>query len=148
MKIVDLNILIYATDSQAPQHERARDWWEDSLNEPEPIGLAWSVLLGAVRLLTNPKVARTPLSIEQATDIVEAWLDVPHVVQVSPQPGHLNRIRSISHHATSFDSRRRPDLLLGDFHLAALALETGGTVYSNDTDFAQFKEIRWINPLA
>jgi predicted nucleic acid-binding protein len=39
-------------------------------------------------------------------------------------------------------------MLLGDFHLAALAIETGGTIYSNDADFAQFKEIRWINPLA
>lgn len=147
MKIVDLNILIYATDTQAPQHEIARDWWEESLNEPEPIGLAWSVLLGSIRLLTNPNVARTPLSIEQAIDIVEAWLEVPNVVQLSPQSGHLNRIRSISHHVISLDSQRRPDRLLGDFHLAALALETGGTIYSNDTDFAQFKEIRWINPL-
>jgi len=148
MKIVDLNILIYATDTQAPQHVRARDWWEESLNEPEPIGLAWSVLLGSIRLLTNPKAARTPLSTEQAIDIVEQWLAAPNVVQLTPQSGHLNRIRSIFHHVTSRNSQMRLDMLLGDFHLAALALETGGTIYSNDTDFAHFKEIRWINPLA
>jgi len=30
----------------------------------------------------------------------------------------------------------------------ALAIEYGLAVYSADTDFARFSEIRWVNPLA
>jgi predicted nucleic acid-binding protein len=37
--------------------------------------------------------------------------------------------------------------LVGDAHLAALAIEHGLTVCSADTDFARFREIRWENPL-
>jgi hypothetical protein len=31
--------------------------------------------------------------------------------------------------------------------LAAIAVQHGLDVYSADTDFARFREIRWINPL-
>lgn len=32
--------------------------------------------------------------------------------------------------------------------LAALAMEHGVPVCSNDTDFARFRELRWIDPLS
>jgi len=38
--------------------------------------------------------------------------------------------------------------LVPDAQLAALALEHGLTVYSADTDFARFTEVRWENPVA
>jgi len=38
--------------------------------------------------------------------------------------------------------------LTTDAHIAALAIEHGYTVYSNDTDFARFAALRWKNPLA
>jgi hypothetical protein len=31
--------------------------------------------------------------------------------------------------------------------LAALAIENGLTLYSTDTDFARFTDLRWENPL-
>ncbi|HEU4867005.1 MAG TPA: PIN domain-containing protein [Actinomycetota bacterium] len=37
--------------------------------------------------------------------------------------------------------------LIPDASLAALAIEHGLALYSSDTDFARFDEIRWINPL-
>ncbi len=45
---------------------------------------------------------------------------------------------------------RRYDLrgnLISDAHLAALAIEHGLTLCSVDTDFARFKELRWIDPV-
>jgi len=41
-----------------------------------------------------------------------------------------------------------PGNLVSDAHLAALAIEHGLTVCSADTDFARFREIQWVNPLA
>ena len=37
--------------------------------------------------------------------------------------------------------------LIPDAFLVALAVEHGLTVYSTDTDFARFDEVRWENPL-
>jgi uncharacterized protein len=38
--------------------------------------------------------------------------------------------------------------IVSDAHLAALAIEHGLEVCSNDSDFARFSEVRWINPVA
>jgi predicted nucleic acid-binding protein len=38
--------------------------------------------------------------------------------------------------------------LIPDAQLAALAIEHGLTLYSADTDFARFRELRWENPLS
>jgi predicted nucleic acid-binding protein len=38
--------------------------------------------------------------------------------------------------------------LVSDAHLAALAIEHGLTLCSTDEDFARFKGLRWLNPMA
>ena len=38
--------------------------------------------------------------------------------------------------------------IVSDVHLAALAIEHGLEVCSDDADFARFSEIRWMNPVA
>ena len=38
--------------------------------------------------------------------------------------------------------------LVPDAQLAALAYEFGVAVVSADSDFARFREVRWVNPLA
>ncbi len=38
--------------------------------------------------------------------------------------------------------------LIPDAQLAALAIEHGLTIYSADTDFARFREVEWVNPIA
>ena len=38
--------------------------------------------------------------------------------------------------------------LVADAHLAALANENGGTVYSADADFGLFSTVTWTNPIA
>ena len=62
MKVVDLNLLIYAVNADAPQHARALQWWEDTLNGEEQVGLAWPVVLGFLRICTRPGVLPKPLA--------------------------------------------------------------------------------------
>lgn len=38
--------------------------------------------------------------------------------------------------------------LTTDAHLAALAIQHGGVLYTTDTDFARFPELRWCNLLS
>jgi toxin-antitoxin system PIN domain toxin len=140
--LVDANILVFAVDTAAAEHERARDWLEQQLNGDRRVGLPWESLTAFVRLVTNPRAFARPLAPSEAWDIVEAWLAVP----VTWVPGPTER------HATVLgDLVRRYRLsgnLVPDAHLAAIALEHGAEVVSADTDFARFTEVRWSNPLA
>ena len=142
MIVPDVNILIYAHVTDMPHHVHARDWWSSAINGNESIGLAWSVMTGFIRLTTTTSLFTQPLSIDQACSVVDSWLQLPHSVTLQPSQDHLNHVRSTISKLKSGGS------VVPDVHLAALAFEYGGTVYSADNDFARFGLAKWINPVA
>jgi predicted nucleic acid-binding protein len=44
--VPDINLLVYAYNADAPDHERARTWWEETLSDDPDFsrfpGLRWS----------------------------------------------------------------------------------------------------------
>jgi uncharacterized protein len=60
--LVDANLLLYAANVSAPEHERARPWLDERLNGTVAVGLPWPSLLAFVRLATNPAVLRHPVT--------------------------------------------------------------------------------------
>jgi hypothetical protein len=142
MKIVDLNVLLYAINQDAVWHARVRPWWELALNGEEPIGLPWLVVLGFLRLATNPKVFPRPLTIEQALGRVETWLARPNVQIVAETDGQWSILAELLRQAGAAGN------LTTDAHLASLAIAHGAVLVSCDTDFARFPKLRWENPLS
>jgi toxin-antitoxin system PIN domain toxin len=140
--LVDANILLYATDSRSPYHDRARSWLEEQLNGVRRVALAWQTLLGFVRITTHPRALPTPLTSDQAIDQVESWLAAPTVWTPLPTEAHLEVFGSLVR------AHRITGDLVPDARLAALALEHGLAICSADTDFARFPEVEWTNPLA
>jgi predicted nucleic acid-binding protein len=48
MIVPDINLLVYAHNDLAPQHAKARTWWEVLLNGQEPVGLPWIAMGGFI----------------------------------------------------------------------------------------------------
>ena len=86
MKIVDLNVLLYVVNEDAPHHERVVAWWEGALNGDETIGLPWSVVSGFLRVSTHRRVFPRPLSVEDAVRQIDDWLALGEVA------GGMNRV--------------------------------------------------------
>ena len=141
MKIVDLNVLLYAVNRDSVHHRPIRRWWEDAINGDETLGLPWAVLLGFLRLSTSPVVFPRPLPVEAAVAKVDAWLALSSVRVVAETDGHWEILRSLL--AASGTAGN----LTTDANLAALAIGHGAALVSCDTDFARFKGLRWENPL-
>ncbi len=141
MIVPDTNLLIYAYDSKAPAHRRARAWWESVLSGHEPVGLPWIVVLAFVRLMTHPTLSENPMTAAQARERVEEWLACDQVRLLSPESTTLNRFFDL------LTASGTAGNLCTDALIAALAEEHGGKVYSNDADFARFPGIIWHNPL-
>jgi len=141
MILPDVNLLVFAHNAAAPQHEAAREWWEDLLTREQPVGLAWAVTFGFVRLVTHPGVLTQPLDPVSALERVEAWFDQSSVQPLDPGPRHLSIVRTLFT-ATGVAAR-----LTTDTHLAALAIEHQCELHSNDNDFERFPGLRWHNPL-
>ena len=142
MIVPDANLIIYASDTGSMFHERARQWWTAALNGDESVGLSWLVLVAYVRVMSSARIMKRPVAVGDLLDEVERWLTAPHVQVLQPTARHPNGLRSLL-----VPTGVGGDLV-NDAHLAALAVEYGGTVHSADTDFARFPGVRWVNPLA
>lgn len=142
MIVPDVNLLIYAHDSTAPQHSDAKAWWEQTLSGSEPVGIPWIVALAFVRLMTHPTLSDNPMTISQARDRVEGWLAVDHVRLLSPTS------ETLSHFFNLLGQAGVGGNLCTDAMIAALAVEYGARVHTNDADFGRFSGVVWRNPLA
>ena len=141
MKIVDINLLIYAINKDAPHHSKAKKWLEDSLSGDEPIGFVWIVILGFLRIVTNGRIMPTPIAPEVAIDIINDWLQQAPSVTVVPTPQHWAIFKELILPLGTAAN------LTSDAHLAALAIEHGARLYSTDNDFSRFRKLRWTNPI-
>lgn len=142
MIVIDVNLLLYAVISGFPQHKAARKWWDEQLSSETEIGLPAPAVFGFLRIATNPRVLVTPMSIEEAIGHVRSWLDRPNVEFLVPGARHLDLALELLGHVGTAGN------LTTDAQLAAHALELDADMCSNDTDFARFSGLRWVNPLA
>ena len=95
MRLLDLNLLLYALDESSPLHGDARPWLERTLSGPATVALAWSVLIGFVRLSTRATVFTSPLRVEEALPIVDDWLAQPAVTVIHPTERHTAVLREL-----------------------------------------------------
>jgi hypothetical protein len=142
MILVDANLLLYAANQSAPEHDAARGWLDHRLSGTARVGLPWPSLLAFVRLATNPVVVRRPVPVSAAWSQVREWLSVDVAWIPLPTERHAERVGQFCE-APWMTSRLVPDA-----HLAALAVEHGLTVCSSDGDFGRFAGVTWENPLA
>ena len=141
MKIVDINLLIYAINRDTPHHSKAKKWLEDSLSSDESFGFAWIVILGFLRIVTNGRIMPTPLIPEVAIDSVNDWLLQPPSLTIAPSHQHWSIFKELLMPLGVAAN------LTSDAHLAALAIEHGARLYSTDNDFSRFQSLRWTNPI-
>jgi len=140
MKVVDLNVLLYAVNENSVHHVAALRWWEKALNGDETIGLPWVVLIGFLRLSTSPAVFPRPLDVDAALEKVDAWLALDATRLVTEKDEHWEILRSLLAESGTAGN------LTTDAHLAALTIGHGAVLASFDTDSSRFKGLRWETP--
>jgi toxin-antitoxin system PIN domain toxin len=139
--VPDINLLVYAYNEAAPHHLDARRWWQEQMSGQTPVAIPWAVVFGFIRLVTHPSVLALPLTPEQALERVSDWFEQDHVVGLDPGPRHLMIVRDL------FRATGVAAGLTTDTHLAAIAIEHGAELHSNDRDFERFPGLRLHDPL-
>ena len=94
MNLVDVNVLIYAVNSDSPHHDKARAWLETALSGVEVLGLTWTVLLAFLRVTTRHAMQK-PLDVTAAIAYVDSWLRQPNVQIVEPGEDHWLILRAL-----------------------------------------------------
>jgi uncharacterized protein len=141
MIVVDANLLIYSYDTDSSDHKKSRAWVEKMFSGAEPVGLPWQTMTAFLRVVTNRRLPGSRLTVEQATQIVEEWLEQPNVRILTAGDEHWSVLKR------TMVEGRASGPLVSDAELAALTVEYGGVLYTADRDFARFPGLRWVNPL-
>jgi toxin-antitoxin system PIN domain toxin len=141
MTIPDINLLVYAYNTGAPNHVFARQWWEGLCQRREPIGLPWVVTCGFVRVMTHLNIMTNPMKPDTALACVRSWLERSHIQSLDPGLRHVEILTHL------LDSVGVAGNLTSDAHLAAIAIEYQAVVHTNDMDFGRFPGLNWNNPL-
>ena len=138
MILPDVNVLLHAVNSAAPQHATANAALKDAYRQGN-VALCWPALLGFLRLATRAGILPRPLTVTDGLAVLRAWLDHPASVLVQPTAQHAALLGSL------LIGAGQGGPLVSDAHLAALAIEHGATLLSFDADFARFAGLRFTH---
>ena len=141
MILIDTNLLLYSQISSMPQHARTAEWLQRQLSSGMKVGLPWHSLLGFVRLASNMRIFGRAQSTPDSWRKVREWLSIDTVWIPQPTERHVDLLDEMlgKEHLSASS--------VMDAHLAALAIEHGLVLCSNDSGFARFGKLRWLNPL-
>jgi toxin-antitoxin system PIN domain toxin len=141
MIVPDINLLLYAYDSDSPFHGKAATWWQGCLSGAEPVLLPDVVTFGFVRVSTNARAFRHPLTPVEAASHVRSWFGQEVVAIPENTPDHVERVLGL------LEALGTAGNLVTDAQIAAVAIENDAVVHTADADFIRFKALRWLNPI-
>ena len=140
---VDVNVLLYASDTASRFHRSAAEFLEGVAEGTEIVCLAWSTAMAYLRIATHPAIFRTPLSPREAAENLEELLRLPHARLLSEEEGFWDVYREVTRGITVRGN------LVPDAHLAAVLRQHGvRRLYTNDADFRKFTDLDVRNPFA
>ena len=146
MFAIDTNILVHAHNTASPLHERAKQFVEDVMNARDDEGgfsvcIPAQILMEFIHVVTWQRLEK-PLSLAEATDVVQEYLDagVPVVSR------HENHLRTFLELLRTVTSRKK----VFDVAIAATLKDHGiqGLYTINVSDFVGFDFLNVVNPLA
>jgi hypothetical protein len=139
VKLLDVNVLIYAFEPSYPRHAEWRRWLDEA--RVRPFCVPDEVALGFLRIVTNRKVFATPATAAEGLAFLAALRGSPGWRE-SARPA--SRWASLARLCEHVDAR---GVTIPDAWLATLAIEMGAVLVSADRGFAAYPGVRVENPV-
>jgi hypothetical protein len=116
---IDVNPLVYASDTSSPFHEPALAFVERLAAGRELVYLFWPTALAYLRIATHPSIFARPLSSRQAVANLTSLLGLPHVRSPGEDAGFWTAFGTVV-----------------------------GGIWTRDRDFLKFDGVRVLDPFA
>lgn len=144
MFLVDTNLLLYAANCGAREHQAARRHLETWRQGGESWMATWSIFYEFLRVATHASVFQRPLSIAEAWEFLRHLLACPSFLLLEETPRHAAVVSELI--------LLYPDVRgnhAHDFHIAALMYEHAvREIRTADADFHRFGFLTVVNPVA
>jgi hypothetical protein len=140
---LDVNPLLYAAFDDSPFYRRANEILARYAAGEDLVYLFWPVVMGFLRISTNTRVYRNPLSPTAAENAITALLSLPNVRTGMESADFWQTYRDVTSETVVRGK------LVPDAHIVALMRQHGvSTIYTHDRDFRKFDGIRVVDPFA
>lgn len=137
----DVNVLIYAHQDDAREHAAYLTWLE-AARRTQTLALAEPVLLGFVRIATDHRIYRAPVTAPEALTFVDALINAPRAIEIRPTDSTWSRFATICS-----EDRLVRGKLVPDAWLAALAISHGARLATADRGFGRYDGLDWFDPV-
>lgn len=138
----DVNVLVYAHREELQEHNACRAWLDGTLGGDAAFGIFDSVLSSFVRVVTHPRVFKTPSPLDVALVFADVVREHPNCVLVQPGPRHWEIFERLCRESSAKGN------IVADAYLAAVCVESGCEWVTTDRDYSRFAGLRWRSPLA
>jgi toxin-antitoxin system PIN domain toxin len=140
---IDVNPLVYASDTSSPFHEAARAFVERVAAGRELVYVFWPTALAYLRIATHPSIFVAPLSSREALANLGSLLDLAHVRSPGEDATFWAAFRAVA------DEIAPRGNLVPDAHVVALMHAYGVEgIWTHDRDYLKFGGIRVLDPFA
>jgi len=136
----DVNVLVYAHREELPEHDACRRWLEELISADSAFGLAELVLSGFLRVVTHPRIFKTPTPLDAALAFADELRAQPNCVLLSPGARHWAIFERLCRASGAKGN------VVADAYLAALAVEVGCEWVTTDRDYSRFPGLSWRSP--
>jgi uncharacterized protein len=137
----DVNVLVYAHREELSEHDACKSWLDGTLSADTAFGIFDVVLSGFVRVVTHPRIFKTPSPLDVAFAFANAVRGHPNCVLLQPGPRHWAIFERLCRETAAKGN------IVADAYLAALAVEAGCEWVTTDHDYSRFADLRLRSPL-
>ena len=141
MDLLDVNVLVNAYRRDAPRHAAFLDYVRTLVEGDHPFAVPEVVFSGFFRVVTHPRIFNPPSTFTDALVFAEQLRSQEHCIPVVPGARHWEIFVELGKKGQARGS------LVSDAFLAAMAIEMGAELVTDDRGFGRWPGLRWRHPL-
>ena len=143
MFVADANVLVYAANRHAPEHEKCQKLLLAWRVQHSAWHLTWGILYEFLRVVTHPNVFQKPWPLSAAWQFIQAVLASPSLSVLQETERHQHVVSEVFQQLPFISGN-----LVFDARTAVLMKEHGvRRIYTHDADFRRFPFLEVIDPL-
>lgn len=143
MFLVDTNVLLYAANQAAPEHQTCATSLQRWRGQSTPWHVTWGILYEFMRVATHAQVFTSPLTQAEAWSFVESVLASSALGVLVATDRHSDMLAEVTELVPRLTGN-----LWHDAHTAVLMREHGiKQIITRDTHFHRFPFLEVIDPL-
>jgi uncharacterized protein len=141
MDLLDVNILVNAFRRDVPRHAEFRKFVQSLVEGNQPYAIPSVVYSGFFRIATHPRIYQQPSQFRDALTFAEQLRTPAHSLTIVPGINHWGIFVELCEKGAARGG------LISDAYLAAMAIEIGAELVSDDRGMRRWPGLRWRHPL-